>query len=502
VNTLPAPCLVVLVGPVASGKSTWARDTFTAEQIVSSDALRAVVGDSPHDLAASPDAFAVLDDIVARRMRRRLTTAVDTLGLDAAMRERWRQLAAAHHVPTVAVLFDTPAAECRRRNAVREARVPEATVSAQLRRWPAVREEVRAEGWDAVLEPDPVVVVPAALAASPRRRTASVAAAPGAAPEPAPTGPMRVGLMLSTFDWPGGRRTFAESLARVVGAADAAGVEHVWLMDHLRQIPQIGPAWQDLPDPFTTLAWIAARTTRVRLGVLVTPAFLRPPALLAKSIATLDVISAGRAMCGLGVGWFAAEYAAAGIAFPPLGARYHALEDALGALPAFWGKGAPPFTGRTVAAAEALSYPRPLQEHVPIWVGGGGERRTLPITARLADGANLQGPPDVVSRKVDVLRRHCREAGRDPAALTVSHLSTALIGRDRGEVADLVERMRPRRWSAERYAGAVHAGTLDDHAAHAGRLAAAGVDTMIVSLPDVAEPGALDRLAALVDRLR
>ncbi len=165
-NTLPAPCLVVLVGPVASGKSTWARQTFAPEQIVSSDALRAVVGDSPHDLAASTDAFAVLDDIVARRMRRRLTTAVDTLGLDPAMRARWRQLAAAHHVPAVAVVFDTPAAECRRRNASRDARVPDATVSAQLRRWPAARDEVRAEAWDAVLEPDPVAVVPAALAAS------------------------------------------------------------------------------------------------------------------------------------------------------------------------------------------------------------------------------------------------------------------------------------------------------------------------------------------------
>ena len=228
---------------------------------------------------------------------------------------------------------------------------------------------------------------------------------------------MRVGLMLSTFDWPGGRETFADSLGRVVGEADRAGVEHVWLMDHLRQIPQLGAAWHDLPDPFTTLAWIAARTERVRLGVLVTPAFLRPPALLAKAIATLDVVSGGRAMCGLGVGWFAAEYAAAGIAFPGLAARYDALEDALGALPAFWGKGAPAFAGRALAAGEALSYPRPLQEHVPIWVGGGGERRTLALTARLADGANLQGPADVVARKVDVLRRHCRDAGRDPAAL-------------------------------------------------------------------------------------
>ena len=122
---------------------------------MSSDALRAVVGDSPHDLAASSDAFAVLDDIVARRMRRRLTTAVDTLGLDPAMRARWRQLAADHDVPAVAVVFDTPAAECRRRNASREARVPDATVSAQLRRWPAARDEVRAEAWDAVLEPEP-----------------------------------------------------------------------------------------------------------------------------------------------------------------------------------------------------------------------------------------------------------------------------------------------------------------------------------------------------------
>ena len=273
-------------------------------------------------------------------------------------------------------------------------------------------------------------------------------------------------------------------------------------MDHLRQIPQVGPAFHDLPDPFTTLVWIAGHTSRARLGVLVSPAFLRPPAVLAKAIATLDVLSGGRAMCGLGVGWFAAEYAAAGVTFPNLDDRYRALEDALRVLPAFWGKGAPAFAGRDVTVPEALSYPRPLQERVPLWVGGGGERRTLPLTARHADGCNVLGPPAVVARKVDVLRRHCLDAGRDPGEVTVSHLSTALIGRDRSEVAALVEQLRPRRWSGERFAGAVNAGTVDDHVAHAERLAAAGVGAMIVSLPDCAAPGAIEHLGALIDRLR
>ena len=149
---------------------------------------------------------------------------------------------------------------------------------------------------------------------------------------------MAVGLHLSSFEWPGGRARLAEHLGRIAVDAESAGVAHVWLMDHLRQIPQVGAAWHDLPEPYTALAWMAAVTERLRLGVLVTPAFVRHPAIVARQIATLDVLSGGRAICGLGVGWFEQEYRRAGVGFPPLGERYERLEDALEVLPLLWAR--------------------------------------------------------------------------------------------------------------------------------------------------------------------
>jgi probable F420-dependent oxidoreductase len=493
--TIPAPCLVVLIGPVASGKSSWAAEQFATSQIVSSDALRAVVGETEHDLRASADAFAVLDEIVARRLRRRLTTVIDTLGFDAEPRARWRQLAAGAGVPSIAVVFDTPAAECRRRNAARPVAVPADVIANQIRRWPAILAAVLAEPWSDVLTPEPVVVVPAAMTAP--RRTPS----PKPAARSATASRVNVGLHLSSFDWPGGRDGLAANLRSIVIGAEAAGVDHIWMMDHLRQIPQVGPAWADMPEPYTALSWLAAVTERVRLGVLVSPAFRHHPAVLAKQIATIDVLSGGRATCGLGVGWFAQEYAAAGIEFPPLDRRYAMLEDALKVLPLLWGKGSPPYEGTTVTMGEALCYPRPVQEHVPIVVGGSGERRTLRLVAQYADGCNLFGEADAVARKLAVLRRHCDEVGRDVSAIDVSHLSTVLIGRDRDAVTTSVERLRPKRMGAERFARDTNAGTVADHYERAMRLVEAGITTLIMRLVDVAEPGAVETLGNLIARL-
>jgi F420-dependent oxidoreductase-like protein len=454
--------------------------------------------------------FAVLDDVVTRRLRRRLTTVIDTLGLDADQRRQWRERAAAADMPCIAVVFDTPAAECRRRNNAREIAVRADVVANQLRRWPEVRADVAAEAWYDVVTPDPVALVPAALApARPSERTPPTRVLPvaAAAPFQSPVAPsldgrMRIGLQLSSFEWPGGPPRLAENLQRIVTEAEAAGVEHVWVMDHLRQIPQVGPAWQNLPEPYTSLAWLAGVTRRIRLGVLVSPAFLRHPAVLADAVATLDVLSNGRAICGLGLGWFADEYAALGIEFPARAERYARLEDALRLLPLMWGKGSPRFAGRTVVVEEAMCYPRPLQAHVPIWVGGSGERKTLRLVAELADACNLFGAPDVVRRKIDVLHRHCDDVGRDPATIEVTHLSTVLVGRDRAEVAALVDRLRPKRRPAERFAREVNAGTVDDHVARVERYREAGVATMIFSVADTAESGSMERLGLLVDRLR
>ena len=143
-------------------------------------------------------------------------------------------------------------------------------------------------------------------------------------------------------------------------------------------------------------------------------------------------------------------------------------------------------------------YPRPLQAHVPILVGGSGERRTLRLVAEHADACNLFGEPAVVAHKVAVLREHCVAVGRDPTAVSVSHLGTVLVGDDLDHVGALVERTRPPRTSTERHARNVHAGTVEQHVARVARYTDAGVDHVIVSLVDVADPGAIERYGSVI----
>lgn len=494
---LPDPTLVVLVGPSGAGKSTWAAEHFHPDQVVSSDRLRAVVGEGEDDLAASADAFAVLDAVVAARVRRRLSTVVDTLGLDADRRAGWRALAAAHGVPCVAVAFDTPAAECRRRNRSREPRVPAAVLTGQLAAYAAQRPGLAAEGFDRVIAPDPVRVVPAGIA----RAAAAVESEGGAVAHRAHGDGLRFGLHLSGFGVPGGAGALAPRLGEVARAAEQAGFDSLWVMDHLRQIPQVGRPWDDLPESTTTLGYLAAATERIRLGCLVHCITFRHLAHLAKQVATLDVLSGGRAWCGLGAGWDAAEHAGYGVPFPPDGERLDLLEDALGLLPLMWGPGAPPFTGRRVQVEQAVCYPRPLQARVPVLVGGSGERRTLALAARHADACNLMGDPDRVRHKVSVLHRHCDEAGRDRAAVEVTHLSTALVAADPGALAAEVARLGPRR-DVRRWSERVNAGTVTDHVLRIRALQEVGVQHVIVSLPGVWDSAAVETFGAVITALR
>jgi alkanesulfonate monooxygenase SsuD/methylene tetrahydromethanopterin reductase-like flavin-dependent oxidoreductase (luciferase family) len=250
------------------------------------------------------------------------------------------------------------------------------------------------------------------------------------------------------------------------------------------------------------LAYLAACTERARLGTLVSGITYRNVAHLGKIVATLDVLSGGRAVCGVGLAWFAQEHRAYGWELPAVGDRYALLEDALQVLPLLWGPGSPAFHGRVLDVPEALCYPRPLQEHVPLLVGGGGERRTLRLAARYADAANVRGDLATVRHKAEVLRRHCRDAGRDPAEVTLTHLSTALVGSDDRHVAELVAARRPRNLAAAAFAAALNAGTVDDHIGRFRELAEAGVGEVMVRLPDLADPGALTRMAKVIAAFR
>jgi alkanesulfonate monooxygenase SsuD/methylene tetrahydromethanopterin reductase-like flavin-dependent oxidoreductase (luciferase family)/predicted kinase len=465
---LPSPCVVVLVGPGAAGKSSWAAGRFAAELVVSSDRLRALVGAGEDDLAASADAFDLLEQVVRQRVGRRLTTVIDTLGMDRKRRLGWLALAREHGVPCVAVAFDTPAAECRRRNRERAKRIPADVLTAQLKTWGVVKKELPTDGFDEVLQAaTDVRVVPATFVqaeAAVRRQVET------------PRG-LRFGLQVSSYTHKGGRKTTGEWIRQVGVRAEAAGFDGVYVMDHFRQIPQVGRAWEDFLESWATVAYLAACTERVRLGTLVSGITYRNVAHLGKIVATLDVLSGGRAVCGVGLGWFEAEHKAYGWEFPAVGERYALLEDALQLLPALWGAGNKPFRGEVLDVPDTTCYPRPLQERVPLLVGGSGPR-TLRLAARYADAANVFGGAEQVRAKAEYLKSR-------PRQIELTHLSTTLIGRDQREVDALVNQLRPRNQDPAKYAAAVNAGTIADQVTRFRELAEAGATEVMFSLPNL-----------------
>jgi alkanesulfonate monooxygenase SsuD/methylene tetrahydromethanopterin reductase-like flavin-dependent oxidoreductase (luciferase family) len=167
-----------------------------------------------------------------------------------------------------------------------------------------------------------------------------------------------------------------------------------------------------------------------------------------------------------------------------------------------WGPGKALFTGQVVSVPDTTCYPRPLQEHLPIVVGGGGERRTLRLAARYADAANVTGNAASVRHKSSVLRRHCVDVGRDPADVEMTHLSTVLVGTDDRHVAGLLERLRPPRQDPARFAASVNAGTVDDHIGRFRELAEAGAAEVMVRLLDLDDPAPLERMAKVIAAFR
>ena len=496
----PGPALVVLAGAAGSGKSTWAAQRYLPGEVASSDALRAAVGSGPYDLDASDDAFAILDQVVAARLRRGLTVVVDTLGLDPRRRAHHLALARAADLPAVLVVLDTPPALCRARNGGRDRPVPARVLTEQLRRVRALVEShdperwspepADAERWDAV-----VVVRPDAGA------EAGPVAAPAPELEPAPkhAGP-RLVLQVSRFPWGEGVDDPARWLTDLARAADAIGLDGIALMDHLVQIPQVDRAWEPIPEPYVALGLLAGLGTRLRLGTLVTPATFRAPGVVAKAVATLDVLSGGRAFCGLGAGWWLREHQAFGLDFPPAGARLGQLQATIETLRALWAPGTKAYAGRFVHLPETTCYPRPVGK-VPIVVGGSGDR-LLRVVAEQADAWNLPSSDEArLARRRAVLRGHCAEIGRDPDDVEVTVLDVPVLGTDREDVARRVERLRGR-VPATAFARQHHAGTAADHAARYRALAEQEVGTVFVALPDLVDADDLRRLEPVVARLR
>jgi F420-dependent oxidoreductase-like protein len=227
---------------------------------------------------------------------------------------------------------------------------------------------------------------------------------------------VRVGVHLVAFDVPRGS-TVEATVADVGRAADEAGVANLSLMDHYLQLDVLGGPEQPMLEGYTTLGFLAAATANVDLLLLCTGVTYRHPGLLAKIVTTLDVLSAGRAVLGIGAAWNEREHRALGVPFPPVAERFERLEETLQIVRQMWSDDDGPFEGRHYRLAETINVPQPLRRP-PIMIGGGGEKKTLRLVARYADACNLfasprAGGPAAVEAKLAVLRAHCEREGTD-----------------------------------------------------------------------------------------
>jgi F420-dependent oxidoreductase-like protein len=229
---------------------------------------------------------------------------------------------------------------------------------------------------------------------------------------------VKLGLQISSFTWPGGPAQIGPTLGRIVRSADDAGFDSIWVMDHFFQIRSVGAATEPMLEGYTALSFMAANSSRARLGLMVGGVHYRLPGLWAKATTTLDILSGGRAWLGIGAAWNEEESNGLGFPFPPLGERFELLEDTLRFVHDMWQgeRGTEkPFEGRHVRAARLLNSPQALSKpHPPILVGGGGERKTLRLVAQYADACNVFGAPPMLQRKFEILRQHCADVGRDP----------------------------------------------------------------------------------------
>jgi F420-dependent oxidoreductase-like protein len=258
---------------------------------------------------------------------------------------------------------------------------------------------------------------------------------------------MRLGLHIAATTWEGGARRLGSTLTEIVEAAEAAGFDAISVTDHVWQHPIVGlggPAAEQV-EAYTALGFVAARTRRVRLLALATAASYRHPGLLAKTVTTLDVLSGGRAMLGIGAGDYPEEAQGLGLPFPPLGERFDLLEETVQVCLRMWAgeRGDErPFRGRHVRLERPLNLPQSLSRpHPPILIAGGGERRTLPLVARYADACNLSPSPEIPT-KLDLLRRLCEREGRDYEAIEKTAPFGFDVGADGAKVGELLGQLR------------------------------------------------------------
>ena len=232
---------------------------------------------------------------------------------------------------------------------------------------------------------------------------------------------MHLDLHCWRFDWAGGPAGIGPGVSDLAQRAEAMGVRTLSFMDHYFQMEAAAPADDPMLEGYTALGFVAGRTERLRLRLLVGGVTYRHPGLLAKIVTTLDVLSQGRAELGLGAAWYVREHVGLGVPFPPTAERFERLEETLQICLQMWSENDDAYDGKHYQLAETLCRPQPVSSPRPrIMIGGGGERKTLRMVAQYADACNLMGPPEVIAHKIDVLKAHCDRLGRDIAEIDVT----------------------------------------------------------------------------------
>lgn len=296
--------------------------------------------------------------------------------------------------------------------------------------------------------------------------------------------PIGLGLQIPNFNFPGvSEEDLFERLSDIATTAESSGFGSVFVMDHLHQIASIGPPENWMLEGNTVLAALAARTSKANLGLLVGGVTYRNPALMAKITTTLDVISGGRAILGIGAAWNEDEHVAYGFDFPPLGKRFEHLEDALQIFRAMFTQETATVEGKHHSAREAHNNPSPIRGDIPIMIGGSGEKKTLRMVAQYADASNFFGDAERMRHLIGVLEGHCERLGRDPSEITKTRLGTIVIAPTHEEAERKVDGLR-RAGVSEQMLASITAGDPDTIVEKATVLLDAGLDGLMFGSPE------------------
>jgi F420-dependent oxidoreductase-like protein len=297
--------------------------------------------------------------------------------------------------------------------------------------------------------------------------------------------PITLSLHLPNFNYPdvGPDEVFAKIVA-IATTAEASGFSSVSVMDHLHQIAGVGPPTNWMFEGSTMLAAIAARTSKLTMGLLVGSVTYRNPALAAKTTTTLDVISGGRAWHGIGAGWFEAEHVAYGYDFPPLARRFELLEEELQIVRAMFTSDEARVAGEHFRVEGALNNPKPLRGDIPILIGGSGEKKTLRLVAKYADGCNLFGDAERAKHLLGVLEAHCADVGRDSSEITKTSMGRVLIAATTAEAEAKKAGLRERGIPQESIDSLV-AGDADTVGERVQALRDVGIEGFTFSMPNV-----------------